>query len=109
MTLALFAFAYAGLAMLSFAMDRHHDQFFVRPSHPLRRLVLRVAGGALLLAGFAAATSARGWSIGPVAFVSALSVGGLLLVLLLAVSARYAALVAALALAAGGVAIIGGY
>ena len=64
----------------------------------------RDAGAALLPAGVAAATSARGWSIALVGFVTALSIAGLLLALLLAVSARYAALVGALALAAGGVA-----
>jgi hypothetical protein len=90
-------------------MDHHHDSLFGRKPRPLLRLSLRFVGGALLLAGFAAATSARSWSIGPVALVAASSVAGLLLALILAVSPRSAAILAALAVAVGGAAIIGFY
>ncbi|WP_207802744.1 DUF3325 domain-containing protein [Roseicella frigidaeris] len=89
--------AFAGLAALCFAMDRHHRQVLDRAPSPGLRLALRLLGGGGLLLALLAAAAHWGWGMGVVAWFGALSVGGFVVVLLLPYAPRRLALLALLA------------
>jgi hypothetical protein len=80
--------AYAGMAALSLAMDRHAEQVHGRSPRAAWRGALRLLG-ALLLA-LAAVPCVRAWgaSVGVVVWLGLLSAGALLLVLLLPYAPR---------------------
>lgn len=82
--------AYAGLAALCLAMDRHHRQVMGRGIKPRAILALRLAGTAILALSFAAAIVADGWVFGPVAWCGGLTAAALLLVFLLPYRPRLA-------------------
>lgn len=88
--LALIGLAYAGMAGLCLAMDRHHRQVIGRA--PRRGIVvaLRLAGATALVLSFAAAVAADGWALGPVAWFGGLTAAGLVLILLLPYRPRLA-------------------
>ncbi len=88
--LAPIGLAYAGMAALCLAMDRHHRQVVGRVLRPGIAGALRVVGCAALTASFAAAVTAEGWARGPVAWFGALTAAGLALVLLLPYRPRLA-------------------
>lgn len=75
--------AYAGMASLSLAMDRHHGQVFGRDPAPTLRRALQLAGSVLL--ALAIWPCVAGWSatVGVVAWLGFLSAGALGVALLL--------------------------
>ena len=75
--------AYAGMASLSLAMDRHHGQVFGRDAAPSVRRALQLAGSVLL--ALAIWPCVAGWSatVGVVAWLGFLSSGALGVALLL--------------------------
>lgn len=75
--------AYAGMASLSLAMDRHHGQVFGRDAAPSMRRALQLAGSVLL--ALAIWPCVAGWSatVGVVAWLGFLSAGALGVALLL--------------------------
>ncbi|MDM0007270.1 DUF3325 domain-containing protein [Variovorax sp. J22G73] len=101
-SLIALALALAGMASLSFAMDRHHEQLTNQRDVPVRaRWMLRVAGVALLAAAIAPCVAAWGASVGVVAWLGFLSAGALLVALLLAYRPRGLAGLAVCASVAG--------
>lgn len=101
-SLIALALALAGMASLSFAMDRHHEQLTNQRDVPVRvRWLLRVAGVALLAAAIAPCVAAWGASVGVVAWLGFLSAGALLVALLLAYRPRGVAGLALCAAVAG--------
>lgn len=98
-----FALAYAGMASLSFAMDRHHEQLTRGREVPARRrTALRVIGAVLLVAAVAPCMMAWGRTVGLVAWLGFLSAGALPVALLLPYRPR------AVAWGAGAAAVVGG-
>lgn len=99
------ALAFAGMAGLGFAMDRHYQQLTqAHEAPPGHRRLLRGAGAVLLTAAVAPCWLAWGGSVGVVVWLGFLSAGALCVALLL----PYLPLVAALAAAFAGVAGVGG-
>ena len=82
--------AWTGLGALAFAMDRHYAQACGARASYGQRIVLRVAGWALLALGFASAIVRDGASFGTLLWVALLGVFGFALVLLLACRPRLA-------------------
>ncbi|MBH3396759.1 MULTISPECIES: DUF3325 domain-containing protein [Pseudomonas] len=76
-------FAYAGMLGLCQGLERHYKQVWSRACPPALRVGLRSAGWLALLASLMMCTQAWGWAMGPVAWFGALSLAGLLLVMLL--------------------------
>lgn len=100
-TLLGLALAYAGMAGLCFAMDRHHGQLTRQHTVPrLQRWLLRLVGSGLLLVAAWPCLSVFGGSVGTVVWLGLLSAGALLLALVLPVAPRLAACAAPLALVA---------
>ncbi|CDG81380.1 DUF3325 domain-containing protein [Janthinobacterium agaricidamnosum] len=93
MTLAMaissaLALAYAGMAGLCLAMDRHHRQVWGGEPAPAARRGLRGAGWLLLLIALWPCIAVWGTSVGIVAWLGFLSAGALLLVGLLPYAPR---------------------
>ncbi|MGQ3029308.1 MAG: DUF3325 domain-containing protein [Ferrovibrionaceae bacterium] len=88
--LALIGLAYAGLAWLCLAMDRHHRQVTGAAVGAAFARSLRLAGSVALALSFAAAVAADGWSFGPVAWFGGVTAAGLALVLQLPYRPRLA-------------------
>lgn len=78
------ALAYAGLLLLSLAMDRHHRDVLGRAPKPVRRGVLRWSGAGLVTLSAWPCLDAWGGSVGSVGWCGVLTAAGLSLVLLLA-------------------------
>lgn len=76
-------FAYAGMLGLCQGLERHYKQVWSRACPPALRVGLRSAGWLALLASLMMCAQAWGWAMGPVAWFGALSLVGLLLVVLL--------------------------
>jgi hypothetical protein len=96
------ALAYAGMAALSLAMDRHCEQLTGLREVPVRlRMSLRLAGTALLAAALVPCVMAWGASVGTVAWLGLLSAGALPVALLLPYRPRGAAGLAVLSAVAG--------
>lgn len=96
--------AYAGMASLSLAMDRHHGQVLGRDAAPNVRRALQLAGAVLL--ALAIWPCVAGWSatVGVVAWLGFISAGALLVALLLPYAPRLllrSSLLAAVAALAG--------
>lgn len=91
-----FALAYAGLLLLSLAMDRHHRDVVGRAPKPLRRRMLRWGGAGLVALSAWPCLDAWGGPIGTVGWCGVLSGAGLGLILLLAYAPRPARLLAPL-------------
>ncbi|CAN5325981.1 hypothetical protein BH10PSE18_BH10PSE18_20920 [soil metagenome] len=102
--LLAFGLAYAGMAALCLAMDRHHAQVWRRDASPAFRRALQAAGWTLI--ALAAVPCVRSWggSVGTVLWLGWLSAAALALVLLLSYRPRLAAAFAVLCgpLALGG-------
>lgn len=81
--------AYAGLATLALAMDRHHRAVFARDLGPHLRIALRAAGWSLLAASGYAAWQAHGAAIGAVAWLAGTASAGFTLTLLLTYLPRF--------------------
>jgi hypothetical protein len=102
------ALAYAGMAGLGFAMDRHYEQLTrSRETPPRHRVLLRVGGAVLLVAAAVPCVIAWGATVGPVAWLGFLSAGALPLALMLPYRPRAAAWLAGIAAVAGGAALAG--
>lgn len=80
--------AYAGMAALSLAMDRHAEQVHGRGPRAAWRVGLRLLGALLLALAAAPCVEAWGASVGVVVWLGLLSAGALLLVLLLPYAPR---------------------
>lgn len=92
------ALAFAGMAALALAMDRHYEQWTgARELPPGRALQLRCLGVPLLAASFVPAWLAWGATAGTVAWLGFVSAGALLAVALISWRARWAARLAGLA------------
>lgn len=76
--------AYAGLAGLALAMDRHHRQVWRRGASPPRRMALRLAGAASLGGSLAASAVPAGWGVGIVLWLGLLTAAALGVAMLLA-------------------------
>ena len=76
-------FAYAGMLGLCQGLERHYKQVWSRACPRALRIGLRSAGWLALLASLVMCAQAWGWAMGPVAWFGALSLAGLLLVMLL--------------------------
>lgn len=101
-SLLALALAYAGMAGLSFAMDRHYEQLTRLRETPVRHgVMLRVAGIALLMAAIVPCVAAWGAAVGSVAWLGFLSAGALPVALLLPYRPRGVAGLAAIAALAG--------
>lgn len=86
------ALAFAGMAALAFAMDRHHRQLTGAPeTPPARRRLLRCAGALLLAAAGIPCIWAWGATVGTVAWLGWLSAGALGAVGLVSAAPRVAA------------------
>lgn len=71
--------AYAGMAGLCMAMDRHHEQVTGRRDVPLRlRWVLRLSAGVLLLVSLRVSIDGWGPGVGWVVWLGYLTTGALL-------------------------------
>lgn len=82
--------AWAGLGALAFAMDKHYAQACGSKVSSGQKIVLRVAGWALLGLAFACTIARDGVSFGSLLWVALLGVLGFALVLLLAYRPRLA-------------------
>ncbi|MGJ7529653.1 DUF3325 domain-containing protein [Variovorax sp. GB1P17] len=102
------ALAHAGMAALSFAMDRHHEQLTHRRQEmpPRRRALLRLAGVVLLMAAVVPCVMAWGGTVGSVAWLGFLSAGALPVALLLPYRPRGIACLAACAAVLGGAGLV---
>ena len=79
------ALCLAGMLVLSQAMDRHCDQFVSRGEPgPALRVVLRLAGAALMLLALWLCTGLWGGAVGTIVWLGGLSVAALALTWLLA-------------------------
>lgn len=87
---AALALAYAGMAALSLAMARHHQQLLRREASPVRRRCLRALGALALLLALLPCVVAWGASVGVVVWLGFLSMGALLLALMLSYAPRLA-------------------
>ncbi|MDR6713458.1 hypothetical protein J2W83_003066 [Pseudomonas hunanensis] len=76
-------FAYAGMLGLCQGLERHYKQVWARPCPRGLRLSLRGLGWAALLASLVLCAQAWGWAMGPVAWFGAISLAGMVLVMLL--------------------------
>lgn len=84
-SLLALALAFAGMAALSFAMDRHYEQLTRRRETPrLLRVGLRALGSLLIALALAPCVLAWGTSVGMVVWLGFLSAGALCVALLLA-------------------------
>lgn len=84
-SLLALALAFAGMAALSVAMDRHHEQLTRRRETPrLLRVGLCALGGLLIALALVPCVFAWGASVGTVVWLGFLSAGALCVVLLLA-------------------------
>lgn len=102
--LAALALAFAGMAGLALAMDRHHEQVTGRAEVPrTRRLVLRWVGGLLLALSQAACIVAWGATVGVTAWCGFLTAGGLLVGVLMTYAPRLAPRVSAATVLVAGV------
>ncbi len=96
------ALSYAGMAGLSLAMDRHHEQVTGQGEVPLpRRRALRASASVLLALALLACTGAWGTTVGFVAWCGFLTAGGLPVAWLMAYRPRQAAASAGAALVLG--------
>ena len=103
--LAVFASAYAGLACLSVAMDRHYADLYGRGAEPApaTRRQLQAGGALMLLVSLAWAIKLDGGALGLVFWTGGLTGAGLALALLLHYAPRRAV---HMALAAGALAAL---
>ncbi|MEN5033924.1 DUF3325 domain-containing protein [Pseudomonas sp. TWI929] len=76
-------FAYAGMLGLCQGLERHYQQVWHRTCPRALRIGLRGAGWLALLVSLVLCAQAWGWAMGPVAWFGALSLAGMLLVMLL--------------------------
>ncbi|MCX2891501.1 DUF3325 domain-containing protein [Pseudomonas sp. DCB_BI] len=76
-------FAYAGMLGLCQGLERHYQHVWNRACPRLLRVVLRGAGWLALLVSLVLCAQAWGWAMGPVACLGAISLAGMLLVMLL--------------------------
>ncbi|WP_336335500.1 DUF3325 domain-containing protein [Pseudomonas putida] len=76
-------FAYAGMLGLCQGLERHYKQVWNHACPRALRVTLRGAGWLALLASLVLFAQAWGWAMGPVAWFGALSLAGMLLVMLL--------------------------
>lgn len=84
-SLLALALAFAGMAALSVAMDRHYEQLTRRRETPcLLRMGLRALGGLLIALALVPCLIAWGGSVGIVVWLGFLSAGALCVALLLA-------------------------
>jgi hypothetical protein len=95
MDLSAFCLAYAAIACLCLAVDRHHREVLGGIPARTKRIGLRTAGVILLLLSYAAAVSVRGWGIGTVNWGGTLSVSAIAFTLLLPFQPVWALCVAA--------------
>ncbi len=97
-SLAALALAFAGMAALAFAMDRHYEQLTGARELPARRgPQLRGLGTALLALALVPVVSGWGGTVGTVAWLGFVSAGALMAVALISAHARWAARLAWLA------------
>lgn len=76
-------FAYSGMLALCQGLERHYKQVWGKPCTVWQRRLLRAAGWAGLAASLGLCVVAWGWAMGPVGWFGAISLAGLLLVMLL--------------------------
>jgi hypothetical protein len=97
-SLAALALAFAGMAALAFAMDRHYEQLTGARELPAGLgLRLRCLGVPLLALALIPALQAWGGSVGTVAWLGFVSAGALTAVALISANARWAVRLAWLA------------
>ena len=90
-SLAAWALAWAGMAALAFAMERHYEQLTGNMTQPrLHRYGLRAAGALLLAASLFMCLVGWGTSVGVVAWLGWLSLGALSSALLVSLWPRRA-------------------
>ena len=91
------ALAFAGMAALAFAMERHYEQLTgARALPPGRHVQLRCLGMALVLAAVLPCVWVWGVTVGSVAWLGFLSAGAIVCVALISAAPRWAARAAAL-------------
>jgi len=95
MSFVTFALAYAGLAALSLAMNRHARAAFQRELSDWLRFALRCAGCCLLAASLILTAAGSGWPVGTVEWVGMLIASAVACALLLTYYPRAAAVLAA--------------
>ncbi|MCO7516388.1 DUF3325 domain-containing protein [Pseudomonas guariconensis] len=76
-------FAYAGMLGLCQGLERHYKQVWHRPCPRGLRLALRGLGWSSLLGSLLLCAGAWGWAMGPVAWFGAMSLAGMVLVMVL--------------------------
>ena len=87
-----FTLAFAGMAALAFAMDRHHEQLTgAQEAPPVRRRMLRCAGVLLLVMSMLSCIQFWGATVGLVAWLGWLSAGALGVAAGIAVTPRWTA------------------
>ena len=95
MSFLTFALAYAGLAALSLAMNRHAREVFQRELADGARLALRGAGGCLLVVSLILTAAGSGWPVGTVEWFGMLTASAVACVLLLTYYPKAVAVLAA--------------
>lgn len=83
-------FAYAGMLGLCQGLERHYKQVWNRACPRALRIGLRSGGWLALLVSLVLCAQAWGWAMGPVAWFGALSLAGMVLVMLLPYRPRLA-------------------
>lgn len=76
------ALSYSGFTALCLAMEKHQLELYGKDrASPQRIRMLRVLGWLLLAIAFALCVAVRGWAIGPVQWLGALTAGAAVLAL----------------------------
>jgi hypothetical protein len=76
------ALSYSGFSALCLAMEKHHLELYGKDrTSPQRMQLLRGLGWLLLAVAFGLSVAARGWAIGPVQWLGALTAGAVVLAL----------------------------
>ncbi|MEG0191902.1 MAG: DUF3325 domain-containing protein [Stenotrophomonas sp.] len=72
--------SFAAFTALSLAMEKHQQELHGKAAaSPVRRMQWRVLGWVLLTVAFALCVLDYGWAIGPVLWLGALTLGGIVL------------------------------
>lgn len=88
-------FAYVGMLSLCLGLERHYKQVWGKPGPLWLRRGLRCVGWMALAMSLLLCSAAWGWAMGPVGWLGALSLAGLVLVMLLPYGPRTAVALAA--------------
>ncbi|PJL10559.1 hypothetical protein B9Y66_15790 [Stenotrophomonas maltophilia] len=80
MMLLVLGLSFTAFTALSLAMEKHQQELHGKAAaSPVRRMQWRVLGWVLLTVAFALCVVDQGWAMGPVLWLGALTLGGIVL------------------------------